>query len=89
MSRSVRVGGIRQNSTIPAIVKVDDLFGKHFAILGTTLTGESCTAALMLRSILEQNPNAHIKLLDLPNKYATAFKEWAEVISPRNMQLPY
>ncbi|MEM8973511.1 MAG: ATP-binding protein [Pseudomonadota bacterium] len=89
MSGSVRVGGIRQDSTIPAMVKVDDLLGKHFAILGTTGTGKSCTTALILRAILEQNPNAHIVLLDPHNEYATAFKEWGEVISPRNMQLPY
>ena len=28
-------------------------------------------------------------LLDPHNEYATAFSEWAEVISPRNMQLPF
>ena len=28
-------------------------------------------------------------LLDPHNEYATAFGEWAEVISPRNMQLPF
>lgn len=85
----VRVGGIRQDASIPAMVKVDDLLGKHFAILGTTGTGKSCTTALILRSILNENPNAHIILLDPHNEYATAFKEWAEVISPRNFQLPY
>lgn len=85
----VRVGTIRQDSTIPAMVRVDELLGKHFAILGTTGTGKSCTTALILRSIVEKNPNAHIVLLDPHNEYATAFSEWAEVISPRNMQLPY
>lgn len=89
MTGSVRVGGIRQDSTIPAMVRVDDLLGKHFAVLGTTGTGKSCTTALILRAILEKNPNAHIVLLDPHNEYATAFNEWAEVISPRNMQLPY
>ncbi|MGI9425340.1 MAG: helicase HerA domain-containing protein [Hyphomicrobiaceae bacterium] len=89
MQGSVRVGGIRQDANIPAMVRVDDLLGKHFAILGTTGTGKSCTTALILRSILEKNPNAHIVLLDPHNEYATAFKEWGEVISPRNMQLPY
>lgn len=88
-SAAVRVGSIRQDSTIPAMVRVDDLLGKHFAILGTTGTGKSCTTALILRSILEKNPAAHIVLLDPHNEYATAFSEWAEVISPRNMQLPY
>ncbi len=89
MERSVRVGCIRQDSSIPAMVKVDDLLGKHFAILGTTGTGKSCTTALILRAILEKNPAAHIVLLDPHNEYSTAFQEWGEVISPRNMQLPY
>src|SRR4029078_5047754 len=86
---AVRVGSIRQDSTIPAMVRVDELLGKHFAVLGTTGTGKSCTTALILRSILAKNPAAHILLLDPHNEYATAFNEWAEVISPRNMQLPF
>ncbi|MFN3869242.1 MAG: helicase HerA domain-containing protein, partial [Hyphomicrobiaceae bacterium] len=89
MAKSVRVGCIRQDPSIPAMVRVDDLLGKHFAILGTTGTGKSCTTALILRSILEKNPAAHIVLLDPHNEYATAFPEWAEVISPRNMHLPF
>ena len=86
---SVRVGSIRQDSSIPAMIKVDDLLGKHFAILGTTGTGKSCTTALILRAILKENPAAHLVLLDPHNEYATAFPEWAEIINPRNMQLPY
>ncbi len=86
---SVRVGAIRQDASIPAMVRVDDLLGKHFAILGTTGTGKSCTTALILRSILKRNPAAHIVLLDPHNEYSTAFKEWGEVISPHDMQLPY
>lgn len=86
---SVRVGCIRQDSSIPAMVRVDDMLGKHFAILGTTGTGKSCTTALILRAILEKNSAAHIVLLDPHNEYSTAFSEWAEVISPRNMSLPF
>jgi uncharacterized protein len=89
MHNAVRVGCIRQEQTIPSMVRVDDLLGKHFAILGTTGTGKSCTTALILRAILEKNPAAHIVLLDPHNEYSTAFTEWGEVISPRNMQLPY
>ena len=89
MQNAVRVGCIRQDQSIAAMVRVDDLLGKHFAILGTTGTGKSCTTALILRAILEKNPAAHIVLLDPHNEYATAFSEWGEVVSPRNMQLPY
>jgi hypothetical protein len=88
-TQSVRVGCIRQDMSIPAMVKVDELLGKHFAILGTTGTGKSCTTALILRAILERNPGAHLVLLDPHNEYASAFVEWAEVLSPRNMQLPF
>jgi hypothetical protein len=86
---SVRVGSIRQDPSISATVRVDELLGKHFAILGTTGTGKSCTTALILRAILQKSPAAHMVLLDPHNEYAPAFGEWAEVISQRNMQLPY
>ena len=73
-ARSVRVGCIRQDSTIPAMVRVDELLGKHFAVLGTTGTGKSCTTALILRSILQKNPAAHMVLLDPHNEYATGLQ---------------
>lgn len=84
----VRVGSIRQDASIPAMIRVDELLGKHFAVLGTTGTGKSCSTALILRAILDRNPNAHIVLLDPHNEYATAFGNRAEVISPRTLQLP-
>ncbi|MEQ8824968.1 MAG: DUF87 domain-containing protein [Filomicrobium sp.] len=87
--RSVDVGTLHQDATIPAKVRVDDLLGKHFAILGTTGTGKSCTTALLLRAILKRNPAAHILLLDPHNEYATAFQGFGEVVSPRNLQLPF
>ncbi len=85
---TVRIGSIRQEPSIPAMIRVDELLGKHFAVLGTTGTGKSCSTALIFRAILERNPNAHIVLLDPHNEYATAFGERAEVISPRTLQLP-
>src|SRR5690606_18863688 len=33
---AIRIGHIQQDSSIPAMVKIDDLLGKHFAVLGTT-----------------------------------------------------
>ncbi len=79
----------KQDSTIPAMIKIDELLGKHFAVLGTTGTGKSCTVALILRRILEKNPQAHILLLDVHREYANAFRDYAEVISPDNMNLPF
>lgn len=86
---AIRVGHIVQDEAIPAMVKIDELLGKHFAILGTTGTGKSCTVALLLRRILEHNPQGHVLLLDVHREYAHAFQDIAEVISPSNMNLPF
>jgi uncharacterized protein len=86
---SVRVGYIQQDPTIPAMIKIDEMLGKHFAILGTTGTGKSCTVALILRRILEKNPQAHILLLDVHREYAQSFQGMAEIITPDNMSLPF
>jgi hypothetical protein len=42
-----------------------------------------------LRRILENNPQAHIVLLDVHREYEQSFNEWSEVISPENMTLPF
>jgi uncharacterized protein len=86
---AVRVGHIQQDPSIPAMIKIDEMLGKHFAILGTTGTGKSCTVALILRRILEKNPQAHILLLDVHREYSQSFKGISEVITPDNMALPF
>ncbi len=86
---SIRVGHIQQDPTIPAMIKIDEMLGKHFSVLGTTGTGKSCTVALILRRILEKNPQAHILLLDVHREYAQSFQGMSEVITPDNMVLPF
>lgn len=85
----IRVGHIAQEPAIPAMIKIDEMLGKHFAVLGSTGTGKSCTVALILRRILEKNPQAHVLLLDVHREYAHAFSDMAEVIGPGNMNLPF
>ena len=86
---SIRIGVIHQDPSIPAMVRLDEMLGKHFAILGTTGTGKSCSVALILRRILEHNPNAHILLLDMHREYAAAFSDMAEVVRPEDLNLPF
>ena len=87
---TARVGTIHQDSVVPAYILTDELFGKHFSIVGTTGSGKSCVVATILNAVIERNPNAHVMLLDLHSEYASAFKERAEVLSPGNgLYLPY
>ena len=84
------VGTIHQNGAVPAYILVDELFGKHFGIVGTTGSGKSCGLATILRAVIDQSPNAHVVLLDPHNEYARAFGDRAIVLSPGDgLHLPY
>jgi len=86
---AVRIGSLQQDSAIPTMVAVDELLGKHFAILGTTGTGKSCVVALILRAILKENPQAHMILLDPHNEYSSCFGNMAEIVTPNDLNLPF
>jgi uncharacterized protein len=87
---SVPVGTIYQADSVPAYLRINDLMGKHFSIVGTTGSGKSCAVATILRAVIDHNPNAHVMLLDPHNEYARAFAERAVVLSPDDgLRLPY
>ena len=86
---SVRIGALSQASSLPVYLLMNDLLGKHFAVLGTTGSGKSCSVTVLLRSILEVAPKAHIILLDPHNEYGRAFHGDAEIIDPTTLNLPH
>jgi DNA helicase HerA-like ATPase len=87
---AIPVGVIHQDSAIPAFLLTNDLLGKHFSIVGTTGSGKSCAVATILRSVIENNPHAHVMLLDPHCEYAHAFPDEAIVLSPGDgLHLPY
>ncbi|HXP30077.1 MAG TPA: DUF87 domain-containing protein [Stellaceae bacterium] len=87
---TARVGYVHQDSRLPAYVKIDDLLGKHFAVLGTTGSGKSCAVTVVLKAILRENQQSRILLLDPHNEYAQAFGEQAQVLDPATtLELPY
>ena len=86
---SVVIGALQQDPSVPAYVVVDDLLGKHFAVLGTTGSGKSCTVAVLLRSVLAAHKSGHIVLLDPHDEYAAAFGDLAETVSPDDLALAY
>jgi hypothetical protein len=86
---AARIGSLHQDRSLPAQIAIDDLLGKHFAVVGATGTGKSCAVTLILRAVLQRNPNGHILLLDPHNEYRRAFGELANVIDLQALQLPY
>lgn len=85
----IEIGTINQDDTIPAVIKAEDMLSKHFAIVGSTGTGKSCTVALILRQVLAKHPNAHIVLLDPHNEYGGCFDDKVELVTLNDLILPY
>ncbi len=85
---AVRIGALAQDPGRPAFVVTDDLLAKHFAVLGTTGSGKSCTLALILRALLTANPRGHVVVLDPHAEYAQAFPDMATVLDTGTLQLP-
>lgn len=84
----ISVGKLHQDRSITAKVRTDDLLSKHFAIIGSTGSGKSCTVALVLQAILQENRNAHVVLFDPHNEYSKSFGPLGEVIGGDTLDLP-
>ncbi len=86
---NISIGTLHHDRAVHAHALVEELLGKHFAVLGTTGSGKSCAAAVILRQIVAQAPNSHIVLLDPHGEYARAFGPRAEVVTAENLELPF
>ncbi|HZP18870.1 MAG TPA: DUF87 domain-containing protein [Bauldia sp.] len=86
---TINIGTLHQDPSIDALVSVDDMLNKHFAVLGTTGVGKSSGVALILKRIMEARPQLRIFLLDGHNEYGRCFGENAHVLNPRNLKLPF
>lgn len=87
-SECIQIGRLQQDSSIIAKVRTDDMLSKHFAIIGSTGSGKSCTVALVLQAILNDHPAGHIVLFDPHNEYSKSFGNLAEVITGDTLDLP-
>jgi uncharacterized protein len=87
--RTIDIGRLHQDETIPASINVDELLTKHFAVLGSTGVGKSSGVAVILREILAARPDLRVFLLDGHNEYGRCFGDQAHIINPRNLKLPF
>jgi len=84
----IEIGRLQQDNSIVAKVRINDLLSKHFAIIGSTGSGKSCTVALVLQAILNQSPMGHVVLFDPHNEYSKSFGDKAEAIGQDSLDLP-
>ena len=86
---AVTIGKVYPTKDIRAGLYVDSMLGKHFALLGSTGTGKSTSAALILHRICEAAPEGHIVMIDPHGEYAAAFKQTGIILDVSNLQMPY
>ncbi len=85
----IAVGHVHPTRDVRAMLNVDAMLGKHFALLGSTGTGKSTSAALILHRICAANAHAHIVMIDPHGEYAAAFGDSGLRLDAGNLQLPY
>jgi len=86
---AIQIGTVFPTRDIRAGLYVDALLGKHFALLGSTGTGKSTSAALILHRICELAPDGHILMIDPHGEYSAAFRHIGMLLDVSNLQMPY
>ena len=86
---SIQIGTVYPTRDIRAGLYIDAMLGKHFALLGSTGTGKSTSAALILHRICDAAPEGHIVMIDPHGEYAAAFRQTGLILDVSNLQLPY
>jgi hypothetical protein len=85
----IEVGNVYPTKDIRAALYIDAMLGKHFALLGSTGTGKSTSAALILHRICELAPQGHIVMIDPHGEYSAAFKTNGMLFDVSNLAMPY
>ncbi|WP_242138122.1 DUF87 domain-containing protein [Sphingomonas sp. TREG-RG-20F-R18-01] len=85
----IQIGTVYPTRDVRAALYVDALLGRHFALLGSTGTGKSTSAALILHRICEMAPQGHVVMIDPHGEYASAFRDNGAIYDVSNLQMPY
>ncbi|WP_420608068.1 ATP-binding protein [Novosphingopyxis sp.] len=85
----IEIGTVFPTSDIRGALYIDAMLGKHFALLGSTGTGKSTSAALILHRICDLAPEGHIVMIDPHGEYSAAFKTNGKIFDVNNLAMPY
>lgn len=86
---NIEIGTVYPTSDTRGALYVDAMLGKHFALLGSTGTGKSTSAALILHRICDMAPEGHIVMIDPHGEYSAAFTTNGALYDVNNLAMPY
>lgn len=87
--KTVTIGALSQDTSIPAVIDIDKLLSRHFAVVGTTGVGKSTAVTLLLRKIVETRPDIRVLILDPHNEFSSAFPDHAITVEAETLELPF
>ena len=87
--KSAKIGTLSQEASIPAVIDIDKLLSRHFAVVGTTGVGKSTAVTLLLRKIVESRPDIRVLILDPHNEFSSAFPDHAITVEADSLELPF
>ncbi|MGF1549540.1 MAG: ATP-binding protein [Sphingomonadaceae bacterium] len=85
----IEIGTVYPTRDVRGALFIDALLGKHFALVGSTGTGKSTAASLIMHRICDIAPEGHIVMIDPHGEYSAAFKGNGELFNVDNIQMPY
>ncbi len=86
---AVRVGALSQARDLDAMISVNTMVERHFAVVGTTGAGKSTSVSLLVRDIVKVQPDTTVLILDPHNEYAQVFEGLSKEINEHNLDLPF
>jgi len=87
--KTVKIGSLSQDSAVDAILAIDTVLSRHFAIVGTTGVGKSTAVTLLLRKIVEAKPDLSVMLFDPHNEFSSALPDLCVRMDLNSLTLPF
>lgn len=85
----IEIGNVYPTRDVRGAIHIDAMLGRHFALLGSTGTGKSTAAALILHRVCELAPEGHVVMIDPHGEYAAAFRHIGALYDVSNLAMPY
>jgi DNA helicase HerA-like ATPase len=88
-AEGVEIGRLSQNTDVPAVVSVDELVSRHFAVIGSTGSGKTTAVSMLIKKCLAKRPKLRVLIIDPHNEYAKHFPRESVLLNSDNLELPY
>ena len=85
----IEIGTLSQDTSIPAVISVQELISRHFAVVGSTGVGKTTSVAMLLHKSMAVRPNLRVLISDPHDEYKSHFVDQAIVLDSDNLEIPF